>query len=41
MFGPAFEYAANPLTRRTLTITENRNLGAEGNPAQDLQRLKD
>ncbi len=33
LFGPALEYAANPLTRRQLTITETQNLGATGNPA--------
>ena len=41
LFGPAFEYAADPLTRRKLTITEVQNLGATGNPAQDLQRLNE
>ena len=26
------EFAANPLTRRMLTVTETQNLGAAGNP---------
>jgi tRNA(Ile)-lysidine synthase len=33
LFGPALEFAANPLTRRMLTVTETQNLGAAGNPA--------
>lgn len=41
LFGPALEYAANPLTRQMLTITETQNFGADGNPAEDLQRLND
>jgi tRNA(Ile)-lysidine synthase len=41
LFGPAAEYAANPLTRRVLTITETQNSGGNGNPAEDLQRLND
>jgi tRNA(Ile)-lysidine synthase len=41
LFGPALEYAANPLTRRMLTFTETQNLGAKGNSAEDLQRLND
>jgi hypothetical protein len=41
LFGPALEYAANPLTRRILTFTETQNLGADGNSAEDLQRLND
>jgi tRNA(Ile)-lysidine synthase len=41
LFGPAAEYAANPLTRRVLTITETQDNGGEGNPAEDLQRLND
>jgi tRNA(Ile)-lysidine synthase len=36
LFGPALEYAANPLTRQMLTITETQNIDAAGNPAQDL-----
>ena len=41
LFGPAFEYAAIPLTRRVLTITETRDPGASGNSEEDLQRLDD
>ena len=32
LFGPALEYAANPLTRQIFTITETQNLGAVGEP---------
>ena len=41
LFGPALEYAANPLTRRMLTITETQNLGAEPGTqsARTVQRL--
>jgi tRNA(Ile)-lysidine synthase len=39
LFGPAIEYAANPLTRRVLTIAETRDNGGNGNPEGDLQRL--
>ncbi len=41
LFGPALDYAANPLTRQILTIAETQNLGAEGNPAEDLQHLNE
>jgi hypothetical protein len=41
LFGPAFEYAANSLTRRVLIVTEARDLHANGNPAEDLQRLNE
>jgi hypothetical protein len=27
LFGPALEYAANPLTHRVLSITETQNFG--------------
>jgi tRNA(Ile)-lysidine synthase len=33
LFGPAFEYAANSLTRRVFTITETQANGGDGNPA--------
>jgi tRNA(Ile)-lysidine synthase len=41
LFGPAVEYAANPLTRRVLTMTETQDIGGNGNLEEDLQRLDD